>query len=105
MRPAFKKYLSLFLLAIFAWPFIEKGIHDAAHADDEHCSTHTAYHLHDQQHQCSICDFDCSSPIEHSAAEVVIAETAPVTLTFYFHTSDPFAVPFFAISPRGPPAV
>jgi hypothetical protein len=103
MTATFRKYLSLFLLSIFAWPLVEKGIHDFSHADDEHCTSRTAYHIHDQQHQCSLCDLDITSPLTPSHTDdVVIAET-PVACLFYFHPAGFVPSPHFSFSLRGPP--
>lgn len=50
-----KKYLSLFLLVLFLFPMLEKGMHDFEHRGDIHCNAKDK-HFHSLEHNCSVCD-------------------------------------------------
>ncbi|HET6228248.1 MAG TPA: hypothetical protein VFF27_18350 [Bacteroidia bacterium] len=71
MQQRLQKYGSLFLLLLFLFPLIEKGIHTFEHAGEERCVA-SDKHLHEQQHSCSICDFTLSNPHFIADADVVI---------------------------------
>ena len=51
-----KKYPALFLLALFVFPYLQKGAHDMAHAGDFHCQEITSKHFHALEHHCEVCD-------------------------------------------------
>jgi hypothetical protein len=57
MQQNFRKYLSFFLLFLFLFPQVEKGIHDLEHSKDPHCLDKSQQHFHKQEHSCSLCDF------------------------------------------------
>lgn len=67
MNSSVTKILSLFLLAVFAFPFIQKEIHSLEHSDEVHCTTKTEKHFHEQEHSCSVCDF--TMPASESVKE------------------------------------
>ncbi|MBI4929978.1 MAG: hypothetical protein HY841_04385 [Bacteroidetes bacterium] len=52
----FKKYFSLFLLALFLCPLIEKSIHDFTHKNTFSCKG-TDKHFHHAHPACPICEF------------------------------------------------
>lgn len=56
MNNHLKKYQVLFLLFLLFFPIVEKGLHALEHHDELHC-TITDKHFHEQEHECSICDF------------------------------------------------
>ncbi len=51
-----KKYLAVLFLFLLLFPLTEKALHAFEHHDDIHCSI-TDKHFHEQEHECSICDF------------------------------------------------
>jgi hypothetical protein len=104
MRPL-KKYAALFLLAVFAWPFVEKSLHEIEHAADEHCTDKSAAHYHELEHQCSLCDFEITAPLEHAAPTGTPALLEPVYISFFTFDQDFLLAPAFSFSLRGPPAV
>lgn len=56
MNNHLKKYKALFLLFLLLFPIAEKALHAFEHHDDLHCAI-TDKHFHEQEHECSICDF------------------------------------------------
>ena len=56
MHKQVKKYYSFFFLFLLLFPLVEKGIHALEHHNEIHC-TITDKHFHEQEHECSICDF------------------------------------------------
>jgi hypothetical protein len=51
-----KKALSVFLLLVFLFPFVEKELHQLSHSNDIHCLL-TGTHFDPQEHRCTVCDF------------------------------------------------
>ena len=98
------KYFPLFLLSIFLFPQVEKNIHDLKHKDDFFCKA-SDKHLHEQQHECPICEF------------ILPVTTVAVNKNFVFSISSfsDFVLPFieekaisslhYSVSLRGPPVV
>lgn len=56
MHTQVKKYISLFFLFLLIFPLAEKVIHSHEHLQDVHCNA-IEKHFHEQEHECSICDF------------------------------------------------
>ena len=96
--------LGAFLLTVLSFPFIEKGIHDLAHANDDHCEAKGVFHIHELQHQCSICDFDGSSPIAQPDPNFGLSTLSTSDFVFYFHAQDHFPAAVAVLSLRGPPS-
>jgi hypothetical protein len=104
MSVQLRKYAALFLLALFVFPFVEKGIHDVTHSKDVHCSAKNSKHFHTSEHHCSICDFTLSfstAPDYFQKAPVNIHYESLVCCSY----TDNFTVaPAFLFSLRGPPS-
>ncbi len=103
MSVLFRKYAALFLLAVFVYPFIEKGIHDIEHAKDVHCSTKNSTHFHTKEHHCEICDFTVS--VSHTPEcvqkDYQIINYKPLLVCF--DNADIVVAFAFSFSLRGPP--
>lgn len=56
MYKQLKKYYAFFFLFLLLFPLVEKGLHALEHHDEVHCSI-IDKHFHEQEHECSICDF------------------------------------------------
>ena len=84
MKRSIKKYLSLFLLLTFLYPFAEKGIHDFEHRNDFHCSTKADKHIHSQEHNCSVCDYN--SPASGAEVKVFGELSLPFASFSYPHS-------------------
>jgi hypothetical protein len=69
MHQSFKKYIASFFLFLFLVPTIEKELHAFEHKDDLHCTSNDK-HFHEQEHTCSVCDFNCSSSSSIPVSEV-----------------------------------
>ena len=103
MSKIIKNFLAPFLLVLFLFPQIQKGIHDFEHRHDTHCDAKAEKHFHTLEHVCSICNFSIPVSIEF--------------LTFYFNklitfNEIVFQIPvgnniiadcFYKIPPRAPP--
>ena len=105
MKQSTKKYVGLFLLLIFLYPFVEKGIHDFEHRNDFHCSTKSEKHLHEIAHSCAVCDF--TVPISNhplaNKVKAILIET-----TFFYSNYISSIVLYgaeYTLSPRAPPLV
>lgn len=105
MQINIKKYLSIFLLLVFVYPFLEKGIHDFEHLNDFHCSAQSEKHLHEQEHNCAICDFNVpvSNKLSESNFDLVLSETS----AFYSDYCTNVAIPVadYQLPSRAPPVV
>lgn len=58
MKIKFYNIVSLFVLLIFVYPYIQKEIHTFEHAHDFHCTTHTEQHFHSEIHHCLVCEYN-----------------------------------------------
>ncbi|MGP8216385.1 MAG: hypothetical protein ACLQQ4_12520 [Bacteroidia bacterium] len=100
-----KKYLSLFLLVLFLFPQVEKGIHVFQHHRESEPSVENVLHFNHAEHPCPICDYSFAIP--HQAApckcDVYVFVKSADYATYFA------AVPFIDIdgqfSPRAPPIV
>ena len=105
MSVQLRKYAALFLLALFVFPFVEKGVHDVTHAKDTHCSTKNSKHFHTSEHHCSICDFTVSlSPAPNYFQEAPVNAPCEYLVDCSYTTNFPVA-PAFSFLLRGPPSV
>jgi hypothetical protein len=99
----FRMPISAFLLLLFLFPFVQKGIHDLKHSKDFHCYVLNAKHFHKKEHVCSICDFtfvDSNTPLENNhniTLFACIAFYSKVTVSFILVDAD------YKFSPRAPP--
>jgi len=99
----FRKYAALFLLALFVFPFVEKGIHDLDHAKDTHCYVKNSTHFHTNEHHCEVCDFNVSITSDPEYLNYELTHVQCKTLNFYFYKNDFLLAPAFSFSLRGPP--
>jgi len=104
MSVQLRKYATLFLLVLFAFPHVEKGIHDIAHAKDTHCSTKDSKHFHASEHHCSICDFTISLSTAPEYFQKVSVNVYFESLVCCSHTDNFIVAPAFYFSLRGPPS-
>ncbi|MCW3103049.1 MAG: hypothetical protein JWO09_1489 [Bacteroidetes bacterium] len=76
MQKQLKKYFPFLFLFLFLFPVVEKQLHAFEHRDEAHCSA-TDKHFHEQEHNCSICDFTAtdSATGAENRFSFVIAET------------------------------
>jgi len=104
MQKHFKKYFSVFFLALLLFPMVEKQVHAYEHRDDIHCSA-TDKHFHTLEHSCSICDY--TSTDSNPSAENRI--TFYITAVNFQHTcfSAGINIPtaFQDLPSRAPPLV
>ena len=101
---SFRKYSALLLLALFVYPYIEKGIHDLEHADDFHCTSSTK-HFHEGEHSCSICDYITPDSTEPSALHFSLSATVFEELIISYTISGIISAPDYFFSLRAPPAL
>lgn len=74
------------------------------HSEDEHCAEHELMHLHEKDHDCTICDFTFEKTTTLNWEYASIAETPALPHYFlYFSFYQPEAEIHF--SHRGPPAL
>ena len=52
-----KTYIAKSLLLIGFLLVLSKGIHFIKHTNDVHCNEKVLFHLHEVEHECSLCDF------------------------------------------------
>ena len=96
------KYIPVFLLFLFLFPLVEIGIHDFSHRNDSHCLSNQK-HFHQQEHNCSLCDYNTStSDASLPKPEVLASVSFPV---FYssLTESEVLAPVQYNLSPRAPP--
>src|SRR5262245_52939850 len=104
MRGLLRKCSALFLLSLFLFPQVEKGVHDSVYPEKLNCNA-TEKHLHEQSHSCSLCDFaplSTTVPLEHSFDFALT-----LFLTFEFSDYNPGALSTSSlfVSLRAPPSV
>lgn len=99
----FRKYAALFLLALFVFPFVEKGIHDLDHAKDTHCSVKNSTHFHAKEHHCEICDFTVSVSYTPECVHKDYPTINYAPILVYFYNTNIVVAPAFSFSLRGPP--
>jgi hypothetical protein len=100
-----KAYISLFLLFLFLFPQLEKGIHDWHHGNDNHCKTKQEYHFHEEEHSCSLCDYSIPL-IKNSIIEqfnIITRVYTPYNFTYTEHFT--FSDTGTLLPPRAPPTV
>jgi len=96
---------SILFLAIFLFPYVETGVHDFSHRNDEVCFVHGAKHIHSLEHSCAICDLVL--PVSGTLPETTVVPQSDFITTDYCS----FVSSFFSssvdpgYSPRGPPVV
>mgnify|MGYP001595641217 CR=1 FL=1 len=100
-----KKYLSLFLLLLFLFPQVEKGLHDFSHREDAHCSSKTEKHIHKVEHSCFICDFNI--PVSNIPTEQKYDIVLAVNTAYYSEYTESASLSDvdYRFSPRAPPLV
>lgn len=103
MSVQLRKYAALFLLLVFVFPFVEKGIHDVAHSKDTHCHTTNTKHFHSAEHHCSICDFTVSGSTASEYFPEITTNINCTTVLFNFYTENFTVSPSFSFLLRGPP--
>lgn len=102
MSNTVKKYLSFFILLLFLFPTIERGVHAFNHVGDTHCNS-SDKHFHTEEHHCSICDFtstDSNAPVPTNYSSIIIVSD------FLFHPFSenvPFQIAFQHLPSRAPP--
>lgn len=57
MKPLYRNIFVLFLLAIFAFPFVQRELHRHEHKNEVHCKAITENHFHEFEQECKVCDF------------------------------------------------
>lgn len=105
MKTMFRKIFSLSLLVLFVLPLVTKSVHDFGHRNDFHCSEKSSKHLHEQEHNCSLCDYQ--SPVSHAidfTCNPVVLNSQPVLLDIPVLANNDTPL-FFRLSSRGPPAL
>jgi hypothetical protein len=104
MKTSIKKYLSLFLLALFLFPSVEKQLHAFEHLSDSHC-TSANKHFHPLEHNCSICDFTITDS-NSSAISTIHFVISSQTYSFNpFCESVNTPIAFADIPARAPPVI
>jgi hypothetical protein len=98
-----RKHLSVALVLLFLFPFIEKEVHNYSLKDDFHCAEKTTKHLHTEEHNCFICDFtipftDC--PVI-SRYQIKILDFPLAYLVF--NEREIISTPDYFVSLRAPP--
>lgn len=100
-----RKYLSIFLLALFLFPQIVKGIHVFEHHHEAECLSTKGVQINKPGHSCAICEFSFSVPDQPSSCKCIIF----VSVNSADYVAYIEAVPFIDIdgqfSPRAPPIV
>ncbi len=99
-----RQLLSCFLLLLFLFPLAEKEFHALEHGGDEHCAEHELMHLHEKEHDCTICDYTFEKTAEFSFVSFQIHFTtfftSPIVYRSYLASKE-----FSFYSHRGPPAL
>ncbi len=105
MRSSIKRYLSIFFLFLFVFPYVQKGVHDLEHSSDIHCADKSSAHFHETSHTCSLCDYTISK----AATPVQLVEIGFVQISLPFLFSEIQSTPFESLKClfllRGPPAL
>lgn len=98
-----KKYSSLLVLLLFLIPQVESSFHSFSHRNDSHCTSNTQQHFHQEEHVCSICDFNI--PIAYTATEqeFEISLLSQVSTYVDFNESPVLSNGAQRFSPRAPP--
>lgn len=105
MRACFLKYISIFFLVVFAHALIQQEIHALEHADDFHCKSVSEKHIHEQEHDCSLCDFTfASSVIPDDIVTTSLFSTNSEEI-FLFLNNHYASYQGFSYTLRGPPEV
>jgi hypothetical protein len=102
MQKQLKKHFSFLFLFLFLFPMVEKQVHAFEHRNEVHCSA-TDKHFHEQEHNCSICDFtstDSSTGTENRFS-FVISEINYAYNPFIEYVSTPST--FLHLPSRAPP--
>lgn len=97
-----KKYFVYFFLFLLLFPLAEKGVHALEHHDEVHC-TITDKHFHEQEHECSICDFTISDNNNLPSDEIAFVLTSQIFSfqEFILEITIPFS--FSNLPSRAPP--
>lgn len=78
------KYLKIplifFLLFLFLFPLIRKGVHAFEHSADQHCSA-SEKHFHDLEQHCNVCDFTLT---DSSFPEIIVFQLITSVRPFVF---------------------
>ncbi|HLG04277.1 MAG TPA: hypothetical protein VI731_11835 [Bacteroidia bacterium] len=104
MNSFFTRIAGVFMLLVFLFPFVEKGMHDFEHRDDFHCTEKSSKHLHANDHDCSICDYQ--APVsQHDPTDVNrILTFAGSCKQIILPVAKSSARNFLRSAPRGPPS-
>ncbi len=106
MTNIFKSIVAFFLLVIFLFPNVERGLHGYSHKDDTHCTSTTEKHFHTQEHDCSICDFIINisdTPIKSNYS--FVAQTFNLVFAVQIPISATSSACAYFFSLRGPPTI
>lgn len=105
MNKTIKKYTALFLLALFVFPYIQKGIHDLHHAADFHCQEKSIVHFHETEHHCNLCDEVITKAENPDFCKGIQPVSKRIFLTPFFYVEEITKTEVRFPSLRGPPAV
>lgn len=103
MKSFIHKGISIFISALLLFLFVEKSLHELDHVNDFHC-TASEKHIHNQEHTCSLCDFNITiQTFVHTTEQTVQSLSfTEITVVYYFSDSHKQV----ALSPaRAPPVV
>ena len=98
-----RKLISILFLTLFLFPSLEVGMHQLLHCNDEICFDWSLKHLHQQAHNCGICDYNV--PISGELPNTTIAISITTTFAIYRNYVSAFAPSVDALNQlyRGPP--
>ena len=102
MHKHIKQFITFFFLFLLLFPLAEKAIHALEHHDEVQC-TITDKHFHEQEHECSICDFTItdSNGLPYNDVKFVSTSQLCTFQEFIQSVNIPFA--FSDLPSRAPP--
>jgi hypothetical protein len=98
-----KKGISVFFLALFLFPLVQKELHALEHANDFHCSS-ALNHFHEKEHFCSLCDFIVPLTLVTSQPVFDFTLVCHSLLPFSYKSIFLTSAALYATALRGPPA-
>lgn len=104
MYKSYKILIPIFFLFLLLFPIVEKAVHAFEHHDETQCAI-TDKHFHEQEHECSICDFtllDSNSFQKNEVAFLVSVQNFSF-LPFSQNLDVPFR--YYNLPSRGPPTI
>lgn len=105
MHASAKKYLSILFLCLFAFPYVQKGVHDLEHASELHCTDKSSDHFHENSHACSLCDYTIGKAAV--LIKLIELDVEEVSSPFLFSEIEfsPFGQTKYLFLLRGPPVL